>query len=241
MCTSCCTAEARSAVIHAHARHRLEFVAEARLRQQAPVPHPDDLGQAEALPQFVQLRSQGHRIGGIALKDLDGHGAALSVTQQAKDNLPLVSLAITRMANVRSGACPPFKVGGGDITEYQGPCGQMPSGQVFFKARLAFQQPIHRMIELIGSGGLEAEFFASGRRQRVSVKPACGGQFGLGVEEPGHDHRDDEGAFAARSRGNHPFEPTAAKAAQDRRHVPMGPGADDLKRRIELVNGCPPA
>jgi hypothetical protein len=36
----------------------------------------------------------------------------------------------------------------------------MPSGQLFFQARLAFEQPIHGLVEFIGSGCPEAEFFA---------------------------------------------------------------------------------
>jgi hypothetical protein len=35
----------------------------------------------------------------------------------------------------------------------------MPGSQVLFDASLAFEEPIHGVVEIIGCGRLEAEFF----------------------------------------------------------------------------------
>jgi hypothetical protein len=64
------------------------------------------------------------------------------------------------MAEIGQRTSTPFKIRGGDITEHQRPVCEMRVGELGFDARLALMQPIHRRIELIDGGRLEAEFLA---------------------------------------------------------------------------------
>ncbi len=52
-----------------------------------PVADEDDLGQAEAVAQLVDLGLEGRRVGGVAGERLDRDRAALPVGQQAEHDL----------------------------------------------------------------------------------------------------------------------------------------------------------
>lgn len=53
----------------------------------------------------------------------------------------------------------PFKIRGRDITEHQRPVCEMSSSQLLFDAPLACEEPIHGIVEIIGGGRLETQFF----------------------------------------------------------------------------------
>ena len=68
-------------------------------------------------------------IAGVALEHLDRHRAALTVAQQAIDDLRPVGTMIAAIAVLRQLAAPAFEIGGADVVEGQGAAGQVAPGQ----------------------------------------------------------------------------------------------------------------
>ena len=54
--------------------------------------------ELEAPLELLDLGCQRHRIGGVAIKHLDGNRAAVGSTEQAVDNLQRALLAVTAVA-----------------------------------------------------------------------------------------------------------------------------------------------
>jgi hypothetical protein len=81
------------------------------------------------------------------------------------------------------------------------------------------------------------EEFPEGVAQSIGVKSARGGEFGGGFQNAGHDHGDDQIEFAAGMLVDESVEPHLVQDAEDRGHVAVRAGADDVeglrKRRTD--------
>ena len=79
--------------------------------------------------------------------------------------------------------------------------------------------------------------FTESAAQSIGVKSARGGEFGGGFQNAGHDHGHDQIAFAAGAFVDEPVELQLVEGAEDRGHVAMRAGADDVessrKRRAD--------
>jgi hypothetical protein len=113
----------------------------------------------------------------------------------------------------------------------------MPGGQVLFDAPLAFEEPIHGVIEIIGGGHLEAEFFPKGMREGGGAEATGRSQFGLGIKEPGNDHGDHKMPLRARVGIHEALEPQVSERPQHRGDMPVWARAHDVKGLMELRNG----
>jgi hypothetical protein len=69
------------------------------------------------------------------------------------------------------------------------------------------------------------------------VEASGGGQFGLGIKEPGHDHGDDKVSLEAGVGVNDTLEPQVSKRPQDSGDMPVGARAYDVKSIVELLDG----
>ena len=65
----------------------LDVVGDARLGDHAAIADQDDMVEVKALLELLDLCRQRHRIGGVAVEDLDGNRAAVGGTEQAIDDL----------------------------------------------------------------------------------------------------------------------------------------------------------
>jgi hypothetical protein len=79
--------------------------------------------------------------------------------------------------------------------------------------------------------------FTESAAQSIGVKSARGGEFGGGFQNAGHDHGHDQIEFAAGMFVDESVELQLAEGAEDRGHVAMRTGADDVeslrKRRAD--------
>ena len=66
--------------------------------------------KVEALLELVDLARQRHRIGGIAVKHLDGDRAAIGGAEQAIDDLQRALPAVTAVATLGERAAAPFHI-----------------------------------------------------------------------------------------------------------------------------------
>jgi hypothetical protein len=73
--------------------------------------------------------------------------------------------------------------------------------------------------------------------QGVGVEPSCSGEFGLGIEEAGHDHSHNEVSLRAWVGVNEALEAAASECPQDRGDMPVGPRTHDVKGIVELRDG----
>ena len=70
----------------------LDVLGDARLGDHAAVADQDDMVEVEALLELVDLGGQRHRIGGVAVEDLDGDRTAVGRAEQAIDDLQRASV-----------------------------------------------------------------------------------------------------------------------------------------------------
>src|SRR3981081_4604592 len=108
---SCLIAGARSAEIQSRPLVGLRSL-DAVSGPQSALAHPPHALQLEALLQLVDLRRQGHRIGGVAFEHLDRYRAAVGRAHQADDNLRPVTAVVAAVALLRQFAAASFEIGG---------------------------------------------------------------------------------------------------------------------------------
>jgi hypothetical protein len=81
------------------------------------------------------------------------------------------------------------------------------------------------------------EEFTESAAESIGVKSARGGEFGGGFQNAGHDHGHDQIEFAAGMLVDESVELQLVEGAEDRGHVAMRTGADDVeslrKRRAD--------
>jgi hypothetical protein len=75
-----------------------QLLAQPRLGEHPAVAHHDHPLQAKALPHPADLRGKGHRIAGVAVRDLHRHRASLDVRHHTDEELGLTPPPVTGMA-----------------------------------------------------------------------------------------------------------------------------------------------
>jgi hypothetical protein len=74
-------------------------------------------------------------------------------------------------------------------------------------------------------------------REGVGVEASGGGQFGLGIKEPGNDHGDDKVSLGAGVGIYDALEAQVSECPQDSGNMPMGSRTHDVKGIMKLRDG----
>ena len=93
-------------------------------------------------------------------------------------------------------------------------------------ARLAGEQPVHRLVQVVLVGVAQVELLG----QRGGMPPPGGGELRAGVQQPSHDHGQDPVALRRTLRGDEPVQPQTPGHGQHRFDMAMGEGAFDGER-----------
>jgi len=159
---------------------------------QSAVSDHDDPVETEAVAELLHLAAQRGGVGGVAAEDLDGYGASVPAAEQGEDDLELSPLLVPGVAVSGQRALAAFEVDRCQVAEDERAVFEMLPGERTFDLRLAFEQPVHRLVEVGGGGILDAEFLGEGVVGGFAGEPSGGGEFGARFEDAGRDHGDDE-------------------------------------------------
>ncbi len=185
----------------------------------------------KALLQFVDLRGQGQRIGGIAFEDFDCDRAAIGRAHQTDDNLRPVATMVAAVAILRQFAAASFEISGGDVVEQQRAILQVAAGQRGFDKGLLAAQPVERAIDLLGGDLAEPQNLAQRMAGGGGVQHPRGRQLGGRLDQAGDDQRQRQIAAALRrAPRQHRVERDAACGAERGEHVAVRQRADDFHR-----------
>ena len=102
----------------AHAGQRLELLPNAGLRQHPPIGDHHHRAEPEAPAELLDLAAHCGGVRSVALEDLDRDGAALTVAQQAEDDLQRAPFSVSGIPPTGQRTSPPFEVGRGDVVEH---------------------------------------------------------------------------------------------------------------------------
>ena len=198
------------------------------LRDHPAVPHHHQPLDPKPLADPLDLRQQRRRIGGIPLEDGHRHRTAPPLGEQPVVDLAFALLAVAIVAEGGQGAGGALEITRAQVIEHEAPGRQMARGQLLLDPVLAGEHPIHRLIQRVLVGVAHAEI----RGQRGGVPPAGRGQLAVGLEDPGHDHGDDELALPRGARRDERVEAQPLHGEPDRLHVAVVGGGDDLEQRV---------
>jgi hypothetical protein len=174
----------------------LEVLPDARRGEHPAVADQHHALQTETLAQLRHLSGHGDGIAGVALEHLDRHRTALLVGQQAEDDLQVAGPLVAAVAVTGQRTLAALEVGRRQIVEHQRSFTQMLFGERLLDARLAGEQPVHGLVEIVFIGGVEFQNFAQAGAGGFEAEAAGGGQFGAGVEQAGEDQGDGQIAAA---------------------------------------------
>jgi hypothetical protein len=202
----------------------LEHV-DLRLCQHATIADQYHVRQAEPLRERLHLVGDGLGIPGVAGIDPHGDGPTVGVGERAVDDdrEPGLAVAIVPEAGQRAGLA--LVVTAGDVVEHQRPVSQVSLGQLLLDRRLALQQPVHRVVELILVGIGDVQLLG-----QSGVMPVSGvGQFGAGKHQSFDDHGDNQIAPPGRLGGDDLIEAELTDHLQDGLDMPVRQRASDLE------------
>ena len=153
-----------------------------------PVAHEDDVGQAVAQPQLLDLGLHGGRIGGVAGKGLDRDRAAPCIGQQAELDLRAIGPVVAAVPVARQRAVAALDIGAREVVQDERARGQMAGRQRALDPVLAGQQPVECAVQLVlrraGHGHDLPEC-------RLAQQPG-GRELGRGTDHPARDERHRE-------------------------------------------------
>ena len=199
---------------------RLEILADARAGDHAAVANHDHTVQAEAELELLHLAAERHRVGGVALEHLDCDRAALTVAQQAIDDLEPVGPMITAVAVLRQCAAAAFEIGGADVVKGERATRQMALGQRVLDPLLLVEQPVERLIDLPFGHLAQAQPLPQAGGRRLRIERPHRRQLGGRRDQPAHDERHHQIASS-------PAGMTAPALAQQLRQADLLRGAED--------------
>ena len=165
--------------------------ADLGLGQHPPVAHQDHAREAEAVLQLGDLIGDGGGIAAVARIDLDRHRAALRAGQDAVDHLGLALLAVPIVAEAHQGTGPALVIAAGHVVEGRPTVCEMAPGQLLLDLRLALQEPVHGLIEVVLVGAFHPQLL----RQAGGVPQPGGGELGAGMDQALEDHGQDQVAL----------------------------------------------
>ena len=203
-------------------RMTLELV-DLHLCQQAPVPDQHHPLKPEALAQLQDLVHDGVRVGGVAGIGFDRDRGSARRAQHGVDDLGLAALAVAVVAETRQRTGAPLVVAPAHVGEHRRAFVQVALGETALDARLAGEQPVHRLVQVVLVGAAQVELLG----QRGGLPPPGGGELRGGVEQPSHDHGQDPVALGRALRGDEPVQAQAPGHGEQGVDVAMGEGAFD--------------
>ena len=128
--------------------HRLQ-VGDPGLGDHAAVADHHQVRETVFVAQALDLRLQRGRVGLIAREDLDRYGTTLARRQQAVGDLLLALLAVAVVPEGRQRALATLDVGAGKVEQDQRALLQMPLCQLLLDRRLAIDQGVQGLVEVI--------------------------------------------------------------------------------------------
>src|SRR5208337_3279597 len=177
----------------------------------AAVADQHDALQPEARPELADLIGQRARIAEVAFEHLDGDRAALRRAQETEDDLRSVGTMVSAVAELRQLAAPPLEIARGDVVEHEHAVLEVALGEGLLDARLAAAQKIEGGVEFVLVDLAQAER----RTERVGggrlAELARGRELGGRLDDPRHDHRQDQFCPALGSLRQHLVEPEPAR------------------------------
>ena len=205
----------------------LDVFGDARLGDHAAVADQDDMVEAEALLELLDLGGQRHRVGGVALEHLDRDGTAVGGAEQAIDDLQRALRAVTAVAALGERAAAAFHVARRHVVEHQRAVVEMALGQRRLDGGLALQQPVERGVELVLIDLAETEPVRQAGGGRGGGERARGGELGGGIEDAADEQGQDEVAAAVAVGAEDPVEADLARGAEGGGDMAMRQRADD--------------
>jgi hypothetical protein len=223
----------------------LEVGVDARLGDHAAIADQHDAFQPKAHSQLPHLNGERARIAEIAFEDLDGDRAAFRRAQQAEDDLRPVAAMIAAVAELRQFAAPPLQIARGDVVEHEHAILEVALGEDLLDAGLAATQEVEGGVEFVLVDLAQAEHGAERVGGGRLAELARGRQLGGRLDDPRHDHGEDQLGPALRSMRQRLVEPELAHRPEHGGDVAVRQRAGDLEalcseRREGLASEHPP-
>lgn len=161
----------------------------------------------------MDLGGDGLGVGGVAGEDLDGDGAAVGFQEEAVVDLGLAALAVAVVPVLGQGAVGALDVAGGEVVEDQAALLDVAVGE-----------PVHGRVELVLVGCGDVGVLDEGG----VLPPGGGGELGVGFDDAGDDHGQDEVAFGGGRGVEQGLQSEAAAHGADGGDVAMQARLDDF-------------
>ena len=196
--------------------------------------------------QLADLIGERARIAEIAFEHLDGDRAALRRAQETEDDLRPVAAMIAAVAELRQFAAPPLQIARGDVVEHEHAVLEVALGEDLLDAGLAAAQKVEGGVELVLVDlGPEAEHGAERVGGGRLAELARGRELGGRLDDPRHDHGEDQLGPALRPLRQHLVEPEPAHRPEHGGDMAVRQRAGDLEalggERHEGLPGQHPA
>ena len=130
------------------------------LCQRTPVADQHSPVEAEVFAQLHDLAGDGVWVGGFSRIRLDRHRKPARDGQHRIDDLRLAALAVAVVSETHQRTGAPFVVAAAHVDEHWHAFVQMALGAVLFDAWLAYEQPVHSIVEVVLVGITVVESFA---------------------------------------------------------------------------------
>jgi hypothetical protein len=197
----------------------------------AAVADQHQMPKPEPALQRRDLCGQGGGIAGVACEHLDGDRAAVTVAQQAIDDLRPIGPTVPAIAVLRELTVPPLQIRRAHIVEHQRAVFQVTPRQATLDAHLLPAEPIQRRVDLTFLNGAEVEDAAQAGARRFRRQRPHGGQLGAGRDDPAGNHGQRQVALARRHAAEQPRQVELAHHAKHGCNMAMRQGALDLEYR----------
>ena len=171
---------------------------DARLCDHAAVADEHDALEPEPDAQLLDLTGEGGRVAEVAFEHLDGDRAALRRAQEPEDDLRSVGTMIAAVAELRQFAAPSLQIARSDVVEHEHAVLEVAFGEDFLDVGLAAAQKVQGGVEFVLVDRAEAEHGAERVGGGRLAELARGGELGGRLDDPRHDHRQDQHGRAVR-------------------------------------------
>ena len=194
---------------------------------------------------LLDLTGERARVAEVAFEHLDGDRAAFRRAQETEDDLRPVGTMIAAVAELRQFAAPPLQIARGDVVEHEHAVLEVALGEDLLDAGLAAAQKVEGGVEFVLVDLAEAEHGAERVGGGRLAELARGRELGGRLDDPRHDHGQDQLGPALRSVRQHLVEPEPAHRPEHGGDVAVRQRAGDLEalgaERHEGLPGQHPA
>ena len=160
----------------------------------------------------------------IALEHFDGDRTAFRRAQETEDDLRPVAAMIAAVAELRQFAAPPLEVARGDVVEHEHAVLEVTLCEGLLDAGLAAAQKVEGGVKLVLVDLAQAQRRAEGVGGGRLAQAARGGELGGRLDDPRHDHGEDQLGPALRPLRQHLVKPEPA-------HCPESGGDMTVRQR----------